>query len=193
MAARPIALVAGLGNPGPEYAETRHNAGFHFVERLAGSAPFRHEPRFEGDVARVNVAGHELWLLKPTTFMNHSGSAVGKLARFYKITPAEILVVHDELDLVPGTARLKQGGGAGGHNGLTDIIAQLGGPDFARLRLGIGRPAPGGDVAAWVLKRASAADRALLEDSISAVLAQMEQIVRGDHAKVMNVLHTHTR
>src|SRR5688572_4549412 len=137
-----ISLIVGLGNPGPEYAETRHNAGFRFLDvLLSGSnVALRRESRFSGDAARFSVDGNELWLLAPQTFMNHSGDSVAKFANYYKIPAAEILVVYDEIDLPPGAVRLKVGGGSAGHNGLTDVIEKLGSPDCARLRIGVGHP-----------------------------------------------------
>jgi PTH1 family peptidyl-tRNA hydrolase len=187
-----ISLIAGLGNPGPEYAETRHNAGFRFLDRLLDGrgATLKAEGRFHGRVAKIHLAGRDLWLLAPDTFMNHSGEAVSKLARFYKIPAEEILVVHDELDLPPGSARLKLGGGAGGHNGLADVIEKLGSPDFLRLRLGIGRPASSAQVVSFVLKKAPAAEQALLDDAIGHALAQLEDVVHGQLQKAMNALHT---
>ena len=144
-----IRLVVGLGNPGKDYSSTRHNAGFWWVENLASirHAQLKPENKFYGLAGRTTQGGNELWLLEPQTYMNASGRAVAALARFYKITPEEILVVHDELDLPPGEVKLKKGGGHGGHNGLRDIISQLGTTDFWRLRLGIGHP---GDKAAVV-------------------------------------------
>lgn len=186
-----ISLIAGLGNPGPEYAETRHNAGFRFLDLLLAGhgASLRLEPRFRGHVARVSIAGREVWLLAPDTFMNHSGESVAKLARFYKIPVGEVLVAHDELDLPPGVARLKVGGGDGGHNGLKDITAQLGGGEYARLRLGIGRPATSAQVTSFVLRRAPAAEQTLLDEAIRATLTHLDDIVRGQFQKVMNALH----
>jgi PTH1 family peptidyl-tRNA hydrolase len=185
-----ISLIAGLGNPGSEYAETRHNAGFRFLDLLLAGhgASLRLEPRFRGHVARVTIAGREVWLLAPDTYMNHSGESVAKLARFYKIPAGEVLVAHDELDLPPGVVRLKVGGGDGGHNGLKDITAQLGG-DYARLRLGIGRPATSAQVTSFVLRRAPAAEQALLDDAIRATLTHLDDIVHGQFQKVMNALH----
>lgn len=187
----PLHALVGLGNPGPEYAGTRHNAGFLFLDLVANQAGagFRREARFQADVARASIAGREVYLLAPQTFMNHSGDAVAKFAHYYKIAPAEILVVHDELDLSPGVVRVKFGGGAGGHNGLSDIIEKLGTPDFARLRIGIGHPARGGDVAGYVLRRAPAAEATLIENSMRPALEQLPAILRGDLSKVMNVLH----
>ncbi len=187
-----ISLIAGLGNPGSEYAETRHNAGFRFLERLVSRerASLRTEPRFSGEVAKVRLGGREVWLLAPRTFMNLSGDAVLKLARYYKIAPSEILVVHDELDLPPGVVRLKQGGGAGGHNGLSDIIAKLGAADFMRLRIGIGRPASGAQVVSFVLNRAPKAEQALIDEAIDAALRHIDEIVDGKMQQVMTKLHT---
>ncbi|OGI41902.1 MAG: aminoacyl-tRNA hydrolase [Candidatus Muproteobacteria bacterium RBG_16_64_11] len=189
-----ISLIAGLGNPGPGYADTRHNAGFLFVDALvAGRADWRHDARFGGRCARVTVAGHELWLLCPDGFMNHSGEAVGRLARYYKIPPGQILVVHDDLDLPPGAVRLKFGGGDGGHNGVADVIEQLGTNEFHRLRIGIGRPSSSADVVTYVLKKPSGADRVLIDNAIQDALAQIDAIVHGQMQKAMNALHTHSR
>jgi PTH1 family peptidyl-tRNA hydrolase len=190
-----ISLIAGLGNPGSEYAETRHNAGFRFLDLLlAGSGvTLKSERRFAGRVARHQVSGHELWLLAPDTFMNHSGEAVQKLAHFYKIPPDQILIVHDELDLSPGIARLKTGGGAGGHNGIADIIEQLGTPDFARLRIGIGKPATASQGASYVLRRAPPAEQALIDDAIRAALDYLPDVLHGNLQKAMNGLHAHVR
>ena len=151
-----LRLVVGLGNPGPEYAETRHNAGCWFCERLAGElgASFSRESRYHGLVAKVRIAGADLWLLMPQTFMNRSGQSVQALARFFRVAPAEMLVVHDELDLPPGQMRLKFGGGLGGHNGLKDITSHLGTQDYWRLRIGIGHPGDRDLVTDYVLKRA---------------------------------------
>lgn len=188
----PVELVVGLGNPGPKYGETRHNAGFWFADALAlecrGS--FRAEPKFNGDVARIHIAGRDLWLLKPQTYMNHSGQPVGALARFYKLAPENILVVHDELDLDAGTARLKKGGGHGGHNGLRDIVGQLGSRDFLRLRLGIAHPGDSKDVVDYVLNRPSKADRVLIDDAIRDALDVLPEVVDGELERAMNHLHT---
>jgi len=137
-----IRLIVGLGNPGREYEGNRHNVGFWWVDELARlqNVNFKHENKFHGETARGKLHGHEAWLLKPQTFMNGSGRAVGALAQFYKIPPEEIMIVHDELDLPPGVARMKKAGGHGGHNGLKDTIAHLGTKDFWRLRIGIGHP-----------------------------------------------------
>lgn len=188
-----ISLVAGLGNPGPEYADTRHNAGFRFLEALLeGRGPsLKGETRFAGRVAKIAIGARELWLLAPDTFMNHSGEAVAKLAHYYKIPVNEILVVHDELDLPPGAVRLKTGGGAGGHNGVSDVIEKLGSPDFHRLRLGIGRPASSAQVVSFVLKKAPTAEQALLDEAIREALAHFDEIAQGRFQKAMMALHTH--
>lgn len=187
-----VALIVGLGNPGPQYEETRHNAGFWFVEAVARSQgqPFRSEAKFSGDVAKVDIGGQQVWLLKPNTYMNRSGQAVAALANFYKIPLEQILVVHDELDLPPGTARLKQGGGHGGHNGLRDIIAQMGANNFMRLRVGIGHPGNSKQVADFVLHRASAEEQRLIDDSLDRALKVVPQVVAGEFQKAMNALHT---
>ena len=187
-----ISLIAGLGNPGPEYADTRHNAGFRFLAALLeGRGPvLKGESRFAGRVAKAVIGGRELWLLAPDTFMNHSGDALAKLAHYYKIPTNEILVVHDELDLPPGAVRLKIGGGAGGHNGIADAIEKLGSADFQRLRLGIGRPASSAQVVSFVLKKAPAAEQTLLDEAIGAALAHIDDIVHGQFQKVMTALHT---
>ncbi len=191
MAVARIALIAGLGNPGPEYAETRHNAGFRFLDALlAGTGQsLRNESRFAGRVARRTIGGSEVWLLAPDTFMNHSGESVSKLARFYRIEPPAILVAHDELDLAPGVVRLKDGGGDGGHNGLKDITEKLGG-NYARLRIGIGHPGNAAQVAAYVLKRAPASEQELIDEAIARACLHVEDMVHGHFQKVMNALHT---
>ena len=189
-----ISLVAGLGNPGPEYADTRHNAGFRFLDALleGRGRTLKREGRFAGQVAKLDIGGRELWLLAPDTFMNHSGESVAKLAHYYKIPVSEILAVHDELDLPPGSVRLKFGGGAGGHNGIADLIEKLGTPDFLRLRLGIGRPASSAQTVSFVLKKAPAAEQALTDEAIRAALSVIEDIVHGRVQQAMNALHSHT-
>ena len=186
----PIRLIVGLGNPGPRYADTRHNAGFWFVDRLVAGlgGSFRAESRFEGEVARVSVGGLACDLLKPLTFMNKSGNAVQKLAGFHKIPPAQILVVHDELDLPVGTARLKMGGGHGGHNGLRDLHRHLG-PDYARLRIGIGHPGIREAVVGYVLERPSRVEEAAMLDAINAALESVNDLVAGDWDKAVRRLH----
>ncbi len=176
----PPRLVVGLGNPGAEYTETRHNAGFWLCMRLADElgVRFNHEARFHGLVAHAREAG--LWLLMPQTFMNRSGQAVGALSRFYRIPPAEILVVHDELDIPPGQLRLKFGGGAGGHNGLKDITAHSGTQDYWRLRIGIGHPGDRNDVVNYVLKPPRREERADIDSAIDRALLAWPQLARGD-------------
>ena len=189
----PIRLVVGLGNPGREHDATRHNAGFWFVDALAAAqgTSFTSEPRFHGAVAK---AGHDLRLVKPATYMNLSGRAVGAVARFFAIAPAEILVVHDELDLPAGEVRLKFGGGVAGHNGLKDIRAHLVTPDFPRLRLGIGHPrdseVPQQQVVDYVLRPPRREERAAIEAAIERALAVIPALVAGDTERAMTALHT---
>jgi len=186
-----LRLVVGLGNPGREYAATRHNAGFWWVDQLAAELGGRWaaEARFSGQLAKVRGPAGDLWLLKPDTFMNRSGQAVGALARFYRIAPAEVLVVHDELDLPPGSARLKQGGGHGGHNGLKDIDAQFG-RDYWRLRLGIGHPGDRDRVSGFVLDRPSRAEEDGIEQAMRRALDVWPDMAHGDFGKAMLQLHT---
>jgi len=175
-----IRLVVGLGNPGAEYSETRHNAGFWFCERLAaqlGVGLYR-EARFHGLAGQARPAG--AWLLLPQTFMNRSGQAVGALARFYRVAPAEILVVHDELDIPPGQLRLKFGGGLGGHNGLKDISSHLGTQDYWRLRIGIGHPGDRNEVVNYVLKPPRREEQAEIDLAIERALELWPLIARGD-------------
>ncbi|WP_374350410.1 aminoacyl-tRNA hydrolase [Chitinimonas sp.] len=195
MSTPPIRLVVGLGNPGPEYVDTRHNAGFWWVDGLAHdlSATLKPESKFHGLAARSLRDGSEVWLLQPTTFMNRSGQAVAALARFYKILPNEILVVHDELDLLPGEAKLKQGGGHAGHNGLKDIQAMLGSADFWRLRLGVGHPRTLGlnqPVADFVLHRPRKDEQPLIEDAIDRSLAAWKWLSSGDMVKATMTVNT---
>lgn len=177
---RPLRLVVGLGNPGAEYAETRHNAGFWFCERLADKlgVRFSDESRFHGLVANAREAG--VWLLMPQTFMNRSGQAIGALARFYRIEPSEILVVHDELDIPPGQLRLKFGGGLGGHNGLKDTSAHLGTHDYWRLRIGIGHPGDRSEVVNFVLKPARREEQQQIDEAIDKALVAWPQLARGE-------------
>jgi len=188
-----IRLIVGLGNPGSDYEKTRHNAGFWFVDEAAWQlkAPqLGPEGKFFGEASRVRLAHGDVWLLKPSTFMNLSGQSVGALARFYKIAPEEVLVVHDELDLAPGVARFKQGGGHGGHNGLKDIIAKLGSPNFWRLRLGIGHPGDRAEVVNFVLKKPRAEEQQAIDDAMRAALTVLPQALGGDMAGAMQALHT---
>jgi peptidyl-tRNA hydrolase, PTH1 family len=190
----PIRLLIGLGNPGAEYEGTRHNAGFAWVDdasRKLGAmlAPDR---SYHGLVARVNRPadrGGPLWLLQPQTYMNLSGKSVAALARFFKIAPEEMLVAHDELDLPPGQMRLKQGGGAAGHNGLRDMQAQLGSPNFWRLRLGIGHPGVKAEVADYVLRRPTSDDRKAIESTITRSLESLDAMLSGEMTRAMMALH----
>ena len=186
-----IRLIAGLGNPGAEYEATRHNAGFWFVDEAARKlgATLQPERGYAGLVARVNRPASPLWLLQPMTYMNLSGKSVAALARFYKIAPEEILVVHDELDLQPGQARLKLGGSAAGHNGLKDIEAQLGSAGYWRLRLGIGHPGVKAEVVDYVLRKPAPADREAIEKSIEQALAALDLIVGGEMERAMMKVH----
>ncbi len=187
-----IELIVGLGNPGDEYEKTRHNAGFWLVDALADqqNQTFRKENKFSGNVCKIKLQGKECWLLKPHTFMNRSGQAVAALALYYKIPRQNILVIHDELDLSPGTARFKQSGGHGGHNGLRSLIASLGGNDFSRVRIGIGHPGHSSDVSRYVLHAASKTDMQNIESAILDAVDVMPLAVQGQYQKLMNQLHT---
>lgn len=187
-----VAMIVGLGNPGPKYDQTRHNAGFWFLDELASRAGVRLRPeaKFFGAVAKAVIGGNDVWLLKPDTFMNRSGQAISALARFYKIAPEAILVAHDELDLDPGTVRLKRGGGHGGHNGLRDTINQLASKEFMRLRLGIGHPGHRDLVVDYVLNKPSQDDRRKIEDAIWDAERESAAIVRGDFDAAMRSLHS---
>lgn len=188
----PVQLIVGLGNPGEQYDQTRHNAGFWFVEEIARqqNVVFRPETKFLGGVAKIDINGHQAWLLKPMTFMNRSGQSIQALAKFYRIPPEQILVAHDELDLPVGVAKLKTGGGHGGHNGLRDTIAALGGPGFQRLRLGIDHPGDRSQVVNYVLKSPSKIEREKIDDAIYDATHVLPEILAGDLAKAMNQLHT---
>ena len=191
-----IRLIVGLGNPGPEYEQTRHNAGFWLVDNLANSLPGCHlqrESRFNAMVAKTSISGKDVWLLEPLTFMNRSGQSVGGLARFFKIGPEEILVVHDELDLPPGAAKLKRGGSSGGHNGLKDITAALGTQDYWRLRLGIGHPRTLNlqqAVADFVLHRPRREEQLLIDEAIRKSLEIIPLAVAGKMPQAMMDLHS---
>ena len=195
-----IRLIVGLGNPGDAYARTRHNAGFWWATRCADALhiALALEPRFFAVAGHsvVDVGGNAagtgpmMHVMLPQTFMNLSGKAVAALSRFYRIDADEILVVHDELDLLPGIARLKQGGGHGGHNGLKDIVAQLGTPQFWRLRLGVGHPGHRDAVAAWVLHPPRADEMVMIETGMARALSVLPQLLRGDFATAMKNLHT---
>jgi len=186
-----IDLIVGLGNPGSKYEQTRHNAGFWFVEEIARlkGAHFRPEAKFSGEVCKLVLEGRDVWLLKPDTFMNRSGLSVHKLASFYKIPVENILVAHDELDLEPGTARLKTAGGHGGHNGLRDIIAQMG-KEFHRLRIGIGHPGHRDQVSDYVLHRASKDEQISIDNSIDSALLVLSLLAEGSWEKAVHRLHS---
>jgi PTH1 family peptidyl-tRNA hydrolase len=179
----------GLGNPGPHYVATRHNVGFWLLDQLALPQQFRQESKFFGAICRVEHPDFAVRLLKPSTFMNRSGQAVLALAHYYRIPVEQILVVHDDLDFPPGTARLKQGGGDGKHNGLKDIIAQLGSNQFLRLRIGIGHPGQGVSISNYVLSEPNSVDQLAIEQSITAALAVMPFIIRGELDQAMRQLH----
>jgi len=187
-----IKLIVGLGNPGRQYEKTRHNAGFLFLDALAEElgCSWSNESRFQGLFAEGSVANSKVMLLKPDTFMNRSGQSVGKIARYYKLLPEEILVVHDELDFYPGVVKLKKDGGHAGHNGLRDIIAHLGSKEFYRLRIGIGRPAAGTIVVDFVLSSPSKPEWELLVNAFALSRSFIGQMVSGDMAAVMNKLNS---
>jgi PTH1 family peptidyl-tRNA hydrolase len=194
MSARSIDLkvIVGLGNPGAKYTKTRHNAGFWFVEEVAHkyAATFRQEKKFHGEVAKISLQGNDIWLLKPDTFMNRSGLAVKSLLSFYQITAEQLLVAHDEIDLPPGTTRLKTGGGHGGHNGLRDIISQLASNDFHRLRIGVGHPGSKDLVVDYVLHDASRDERALIDADIDKAVSVMPALAAGTFEQAMQILHS---
>ena len=187
-----IKLFVGLGNPGPEYEATRHNAGFWWIDALARELKVSlvMEKSHHGLLARATVQGQTVWLLKPQTFMNLSGKSVASLARFFKIAPAEILVAYDELDIVPGQVKLKFGGSRGTHNGLRDIFDQLGTGDYWRLRLGIGHPGVKSEVIHWVLKKPSLDHKIAIEQSIDRALKAFPHFVDGDMDKATMLVHT---
>jgi PTH1 family peptidyl-tRNA hydrolase len=191
VAGLPLKLIVGLGNPGREYAHTRHNAGWWFVDQLAARShgSWRLDAKQHSELARVTLADTELWLLKPTAFMNRSGAPVAAGANFYRIAPEQILVVHDDIDLPPGTVRLKQGGGHGGHNGLRDVIAHIG-ADFWRLRLGVGHPGSKDLVLDAVLNRPTAAEQQAIEEAMARALEIMPELLRSGAQKAMLTLHS---
>lgn len=189
-----IELIVGLGNPGRQYEDTRHNAGAWFVQRLAQQyrVSLSSESKYPALTGRGTINGHDVRLLIPSTFMNLSGQAVAPLANFYKIEPSRILVAHDELDLPPGTAKLKQGGGHGGHNGLRDIISKLGNQkDFARLRIGIGHPGSADQVSGYVLGKAPRQEQLWIDDAIDEALRIVPELLDGQANKAMNRLHSY--
>jgi PTH1 family peptidyl-tRNA hydrolase len=186
-----IRLIVGLGNPGPEYEHTRHNAGFWWLDAAARQlgASLSFDRNYRGLLARLVLPDGAVCLLQPMTFMNLSGKSVGPLAHFFKIAPAEILVVHDELDLAPGQMKIKQGGGAAGHNGLKDILAQLGSPDFWRLRIGIGHPGDRSEVANWVLRRPPLEDRLAIDKCIADSVETLPLLLAGAMDRAMMKIH----
>ncbi|MCH2242204.1 MAG: aminoacyl-tRNA hydrolase, partial [Aquabacterium sp.] len=186
-----IRLFVGLGNPGPEYDATRHNAGFWWVDAVARKLGVTPQPdrSYHALVARANLPGGPVWLLQPQTYMNLSGKSVAALARFFKIAPQEILVAHDELDLLPGDMKLKHGGSHAGHNGLKDIQAQLGDAGFWRLRLGIGHPGDRAEVAAYVLRKPPGAEREALEGCIDRSLPALDAFLAGDMERAVRLIH----
>ncbi len=186
-----VTLVAGLGNPGPRYEQTRHNAGFWFLDGLAETcgASLREESRFHGALGQCRLAERNLRLLRPSTFMNRSGQSVAAVVRYFDLPAEALLVAHDDLDLPPGTVRLKRGGGHGGHNGLRDIIAHLGTKDFLRLRIGIGHPGHRDAVVDYVLSRPRPEEREAIETGIRRALEVMPRVVEGRLEAAMNVLH----
>jgi len=187
-----IKLFVGLGNPGPQYEDTRHNAGFWWVDGLARQlgVSLQMDRSYHGLVARTQIGGENVWLLEPQTFMNVSGKSVAALARFFKIKPQEILVAHDELDVVPGEAKLKLGGSHAGHNGLRDIHAQLGTDQYWRLRLGIGHPGVKSEVIHWVLQKPSPDQRIAIEQCVDRTLQAVPDLLAGDMTKATQKVHT---
>ena len=187
-----ISLIVGLGNPGKEYAQTRHNAGFWFVEQLADryGISLKAEPKFHGFTGRGQIEGHDVRLLLPTTFMNRSGQSVVPFAKFYQVTPEAILIAHDELDMDPGIIRLKTGGGHGGHNGLRDIVPHIG-PNFHRLRIGIGHPGSKDRVSGHVLGKAPSSEQDLMDAAIDHALSKVKMLVDGQVSQAMNQINAY--
>ncbi len=187
-----IQLIVGLGNIGQEYAQTRHNAGWWMLDELAATwgASLREDKKYYAEVAKANTPQGEVWLMKPSTYMNKSGQAVGALANFFKIPVSDLLVLHDELDIPPGHVRLKKGGGNGGHNGLKDIQAKMGSADFWRVRLGIGHPGDRNLVSGFVLNKPSRDDREAIDDAIWRTRCEINDILSGDMEAAMRVLHS---
>jgi peptidyl-tRNA hydrolase, PTH1 family len=194
MAGTPLKLIVGLGNPGAEYARTRHNAGFWLVDEVARrfGGTFRHEGKHQGELARVRIGGEELWLLKPMTFMNRSGGPVSSVLNFYKVGARDMLVAHDEIDLPSGTIRLKDAGGHGGHNGLRDIIAAQG-DSFWRLRIGVGHPGSAKEVVDFVLTHAGKDEQRAIDETILDGADAIEEMLRNGAQIAMNKLHAHAR
>ncbi|NNP68436.1 aminoacyl-tRNA hydrolase [Acinetobacter sp. Ac_5812] len=187
-----ISLIVGLGNPGKEYAQTRHNAGFWFVEQLANryGISLKADPKFHGYSGRGQIEGHDVRLLLPTTFMNRSGQSVVPFAKFYQVAPEAILIAHDELDMNPGIIRLKTGGGHGGHNGLRDIVPHIG-ANFHRLRIGIGHPGAKERVSGHVLGKAPSSEQGLMDAAIDHALSQVKMLVDGQVSQAMNQINAY--
>ena len=187
-----ISLIVGLGNPGAEYAQTRHNAGFWFVEQLADryGISLKADPKFHGYSGRGQIDGHDVRLLLPTTFMNRSGQSVVPFAKFYQVAPEAILVAHDELDMDPGIIRLKSGGGHGGHTGLRDIVPHIG-ANFHRLRIGIGHPGSKERVSGHVLGKAPSSEQALMDAAIDHALSKVKMLVDGQVSQAMNQINAY--
>ena len=187
-----IKLFVGLGNPGPDYVATRHNAGFWWIDELARElkVSLSMDKSYHGYMARTTVGGQTIWLLQPQTFMNLSGKSVASLAKFFKIAPEEILVVHDELDITPGQMKVKFGGSHAGHNGLRDIHAQLGSADYWRLRIGVGHPGVKSEVINWVLKKPSLDNRIAIDQAITRSLKAVPDMISGDMDKATMLIHT---
>ena len=188
--AKPIQLIVGLGNPGTKYTATRHNAGFWFLDLLAQQhhVSYRSESKFKCEVAAIEFENERVWLLKPNTFMNLSGESLGPFAKYYQIAPSNVLVVHDEIDLPPGTVRYKLGGGHGGHNGLRDIFKHFP-KDFWRLRIGVGHPGNKEEVISFVMRAPTADEQTLVDDSINKALATIPKVLQGDMEAAMRLLH----
>lgn len=187
-----LEAIVGLGNPGPRYEATRHNAGFWFADRLAErtGSTLRPDNRSQGEVARVELDGRSVWLLKPATWMNDSGRSVASLVNYYRLEPSQVLVAYDELDLPPGTVKLKTGGGHGGHNGLRDTISALGSPDFHRLRIGIGHPGDRDLVTPWVLSKPGREDHDAILDAVDRAIEVLPLLIEGRLQEAMTRLHT---
>jgi PTH1 family peptidyl-tRNA hydrolase len=188
---KPIRIIAGLGNPESQYERTLHNAGFWFADALARKfgGHFRYEKKFDAEICRVKIHGEDVWLVKPQSYMNHSGPPVRGVLDYYRLQPTELLVAHDEIDLPPGTVRIKDSGGHGGHNGLRDIIRHCG-ADFLRLRLGVGHPGEKDKVTGYVLKPGSADVEAAIERNIDDAIGVLPELVDGNINAAMKKLHT---
>ena len=190
-----IKLIVGLGNPGLEYSDTRHNAGFWFLDRLIAtqSASFSHNKKFFGETARFNLEGNDCWVLKPETFMNNSGRSIQTMTDYYGIKPNETLVAHDEIDLEVGMVRIKESGGHGGHNGLKDIIDRIGYKEFLRLRIGVGHPGHKDDVIDYVLNKPGRTDGIIIREAIDRALEIIPLLFRGERNKAMTLLNSARR